>query len=152
MRPEDLLPIIVEMPDTEQFSGQNKVDIDSFREEFKDMINFRGLVWDTFTVSCDPDTIPFLNEIIIPILNLGFYIEIILIRHSLIIVKHREHLGQDFFGISNSWGEQVDNTSNLTEIHLNGDLFKTCHFRFVLPFVLKKTNSILVLLLYQKKI
>ena len=31
----------------------------------------------------------------------------------------------------------MDNTSNLTEIHLNGDLFKTSHFRFVLPFCVK---------------
>jgi hypothetical protein len=147
---EKLIPSIIEMPDIEQIPKKNRDDLHSFKERFDYVVDARGLIWNTFTLLCNVHSIPFLNELIMSILDLNLYIEMIIelptteptepLRHGVIIVKYRKHLDQIYFGISNSWGEIVDNTSDLTEIHLKGHLFKTKMFEFVLPFCTKENQ------------
>ena len=160
IKPRKLLPlnemirIVVEMPDlVDQIPEKNRTDLDMYRDQLHDIIGVRGLKWDNFYILCTATTIPFLNDIIIPILELGFYIEIVLQNitlitdviddikpphHSAIIVGHREHLGQNFFGIANSWGKTIDNTNDITLIHLGTNLYTPLLFLFVLPFCTKE--------------
>ena len=137
---EDMLPRVVRMHDIEQFKGKIKTNFDALRTRIQYKIQSQELIWDTFSIPCNPDTIPFLNNIISPILKLGFYIYVYIenpkfpIGHAVTLVKHRREGGINFFGISNSWGDEIDNTSDLTQITLRGNLFTTNRFEFILPF------------------
>jgi hypothetical protein len=141
---EGTLLDVVKMPDIEQFKGKIQSNFDAFRKRILHKIRSRELIWDTFTIKFTPNIISFLKDIIIPILNLGFYVYMVIQNptvdptHAVVLVKHRKDSGQDFFSISNSWGEEIDYTSDLTKIHLKGELLNTTFFRFVLPFCTKK--------------
>jgi hypothetical protein len=140
---EEMIYHVVGMPDIEQFKGKISTNFGALRKHIQHKIRTRRLVWDTFTVLCNPDTIPFLKPIIIPILNLGFYVyvgiysSILKESHAVVLVKHRRDLGQDYFGISNSWGEIIDNTSDLNTIQIKGKTYQTVRFVFVLPFCIR---------------
>jgi hypothetical protein len=143
----DMIRIAVQMPDIGKFKGRIQTNFGALRQRIQHKIKSRGLIWDTFNVPCNLNTIPFLKDIVIPILHLGFYIYVFVehptfpIGHAVVLVKHSNELGNDYFAISNSWGEQVDITNNLNEIYLQGRVCSVKHFVFVLPFCKKDTPT-----------
>jgi hypothetical protein len=144
---QDAVSRSVEMPDIEQFKGKIKMNFDALRKRIQHKIESRGLIWTTFTIHCIPITLPFLNDMIIPILHLGFYIYVFVehptfpIGHAVVLVNHRNEAGQDYFAISNSWGNQVDITSDLTKITLGSKVCSVKQFIFLLPMCTKNTPT-----------
>jgi hypothetical protein len=130
----------LEMPDIEQFKGRIQTNFDALRKRIQHKIESRGLIWTEFKIQCISSTLPFLKDMIIHTLQLGFYIYVFVehptfpIGHAVVLVNHRNENGQDYFAISNSWGNQVDITSNLTKITLGSKVCYVKEFIFLLPF------------------
>jgi surface protein len=122
------------------FNGQNKIQFEKIRKVITNKIQQRHVMWDCFIIFIHPSTARLLKQILISILNLGFYIEVTLddtditstnqLGHSVIMTTYN---GVEF-GIVNSYGDIISTTTDISKITLHGTVFEVNMFLFILPF------------------
>ncbi len=131
------------------FQSNNLLAFNRIRDTI--LLNSTGIEWTTFYVESNEQTIPFLRDITIPILSLGFYIYAETIfkssatgqikGHAISIVSYDNDAHS--YVMDNSWDQPNEYISDLTSFTLNSKKTNLSLLLFILPtYITTASNTI----------
>jgi hypothetical protein len=128
------------IPDFFQFN--NLLAFNRIRDTI--LLNSTGIEWTTFYVESNKQTIPFLRDITIPILSLGFYIYAEtefenLKRHAISIVSYDNDAHS--YVMDNSWDQPNEYITDLTSFTLNSKKTNLSLLLFILPTYINTASN-----------
>ena len=124
------------------FQSNNLLAFNRIRDNF--LLNSTGIEWTKFYVESNKQTIPFLRDITIPILSLGFYIYAEtefedLKRHAISIVSYNNDAHS--YVMDNSWDQPNEYITDLTSFTLNSKKTNLSLLLFILPTYINTASN-----------